>query len=100
MALNEGLILEALKQVYDPEIPVDIVNLGLIYEVRVDGGKVHIKMTTTGPGCPVGDYIARHAQRVIQRLEGVEKVDVEIVYDPPWSLEKVSEEGKRALGWE
>lgn len=99
MALNEGLIFEALKQVYDPEIPVDVVNLGLVYEVKIDGGKVHVKMTTTAQGCPVADYIARQAQRVIQRLEGVEEAHVEMVYDPPWSLERVSEEGKNALGW-
>jgi len=99
VALDKEVILETLKQVYDPEIPVDIVNLGLIYEVQVDGGKIHVKMTTTAPGCPVGDYIAKNAERVIRKIEGVEEVSVELVYDPPWSVEKVSEEGKRMLGW-
>ena len=99
MALDKELILETLKQVYDPEIPVDIVNLGLVYEVQVEGGKVSVKMTTTAPGCPVANYIANHAQRVIKKLEGVEEVHVEMVYDPPWSVDMASEEGKRILGW-
>jgi metal-sulfur cluster biosynthetic enzyme len=98
MAGNEA-ILEALKRVYDPEIPVDVVNLGLIYEVNVDGGRVDVKMTTTAPGCPMGNYIAGQAERVLRKLEGVGEVHVEMVYDPPWSLDRVSEEGRRALGW-
>ena len=99
MALSKEGILEALKQVYDPEIPVDVVNLGLIYEVEIDGGKVKVSMTTTAPGCPVGSLIAAQAQRAIRRIEGVEEVDVDLVYDPPWSMEMVSEEGRRMLGW-
>lgn len=99
MALNKETVLETLKRVYDPEIPVDVVNLGLVYEVKIDGGRVHVKMTTTSPGCPVGGLIAAQAKRVIQKLEGVEEVIVEMVYDPPWSVEMASEEGKRVLGW-
>lgn len=99
MALSKEGILQALKQVYDPEIPVDVVNLGLVYDVTIDGGKVGVTMTTTAPGCPMGNFIAAQAKRVIKGLEGVEEVEVELVYDPPWSLEKVTEEGKRALGW-
>lgn len=99
MALNEQVVLEALKQVYDPEIPVDVVNLGLVYEIKVDGGKIRIKMTTTAPGCPVGKFIAAEAKQVVCRLDGVEEVDVEMVNDPPWNLGMVSEEGQRTLGW-
>lgn len=99
MAVDREAILEALKGVYDPEIPVDVVNLGLIYEVNVDGGRVDLKMTTTAPGCPMGNYIAGQAERVLRKLEGVGEVHVEMVYDPPWSLDRVSEEGRRALGW-
>jgi len=91
-------VLETLKQVYDPEIPVDIVNLGLVYEVTIDDGSVGVTMTTTAPGCPVGDFIARNAERVLRRLEGVQEVHVELVYDPPWSQELISEEGRRMLG--
>ena len=99
MAVDREAILEALKRVYDPEIPVDVVNLGLIYEVNVDGGRVDVKMTTTAPGCLMGNYIAGQAERVLRKLEGVGEVHVEMVYDPPWSLDRVSEEGRRALGW-
>ena len=99
MAVDREAILEALKGVYDPEIPVDVVNLGLIYEVNVEGGRVDVKMTTTAPGCPMGNYIAGQAERVLRKLEGVGEVHVEMVYDPPWSLDRVSEEGRRALGW-
>ena len=99
MAPDKETILDALKQVYDPEIPVDIVNLGLVYEVTVDGERVDIKMTTTAPGCPMGNFIAAAAERAIRRLETVEEVHVELVYDPPWNMEMVSEDGRRALGW-
>lgn len=99
MAVAKEAILEALKGVYDPEIPVDVVNLGLIYEVNVDGGRVDLKMTTTAPGCPMGNYIAGQAERVLRKLEGVGEVHVEMVYDPPWSLDRVSEQGRRVLGW-
>ena len=99
MAVDKEAILETLKGVYDPEIPVDVVNLGLIYEVNVDGDRVDLKMTTTAPGCPMGNYIAGQAERVLRKLDGVGEVHVEMVYDPPWSLDRVSEEGRRALGW-
>lgn len=99
VALDTKEILEALKQVYDPEIPVDIVNLGLVYEVRVDGARVDVKMTTTAPGCPVGDFIAAEAEGRIRRVEGVEEVHVAVVNDPPWKMEMMSEEGRRMLGW-
>lgn len=98
MAVDRETILEALKVVYDPEIPIDIVNLGLIYEIKVDGSRVDVKMTTTAPGCPMGNYIAGQAERVLRKLEGVEEVHVAMVFDPPWSPDRVSEEGKRALG--
>lgn len=99
MALNKDGILEALKQVYDPEIPVDIVNLGLIYEVEIDWGRVKVRMTTAAPGCPVGNLIAAQVEHAIRRIEGVEEVDVALVYDPRWSMEMMSEEGRRMLGW-
>lgn len=99
MALSQEEILEGLKQVYDPEIPVDIVNLGLVYEVTVDGGRVDVKMTTTAPGSPVENFIAAEVERAIRKIEGVEEVHVKIVNDPPWSLGKATEEGRRVLGW-
>lgn len=100
MAIDKEKILEGLKQVYDPEIPVDIVNLGLIYDVVVDGGKVDVKMTTTTPACPIGTFIAGEVERVIRMMEGVGEAHVDLVYAPPWKQEMITEEGRRMLGWE
>lgn len=99
MAPTTAAILEALKQVYDPEIPVDVVNLGLVYEAGIEGGIVRIRMTTTSPGCPVGDYLAQEVARIVGKLEGVEQVRVEFVWDPPWSPELMSADAKKSLGW-
>ena len=99
MVVDKDNIFEALKRVYDPEIPVDIVNLGLVYEVLIDSDRVAVKMTTTAAGCPVGNYIAAQAKRVLEGLEGVKQVDVELVYEPPWHERMISEEGRRMLGW-
>ncbi len=100
MAIDKEEIYEALKRVYDPEIPVDVVNLGLIYDVSIDGDRIAVKMTTTASGCPVGNYIVAQAKRAIGRVEGVKDVEVELVYDPPWKESMISEEGRRMLGWE
>ena len=99
MAVEKEEVYDALKRVYDPEIPADIVNLGLVYDVSIDGDKVAVKMTTTASGCPVGNYMVAQAKRAIGRLEGVKDVDVELVYDPPWQENMISEEGRRMLGW-
>ena len=99
MAVEKEQVFDALKRVYDPEIPADIVNLGLVYDVSIDGDKVAVKMTTTASGCPVGNYMVAQAKRAIGRLEGVKEVEVELVYDPPWQETMISEEGRRMLGW-
>ena len=91
--------LEALKQVYDPEIPVDVVNLGLIYEVAIDAGTVRVRMTTTSPGCPVGDFLAQEVERALRKLDGIEAVRVELVWEPPWTPELMSPAAKEKLGW-
>lgn len=100
MAVEKEQVFDALKRVYDPEIPVDVVNLGLVYDVSIDGDRVAVKMTTTASGCPVGNYIVAQAKRAIGRLEGVKEIDVELVYDPPWQESMISEEGRRTLGWQ
>lgn len=92
-------ILEVLKQVYDPEIPVDIVNLGLVYDIAIEDGIVRLKMTTTSPGCPVGDYLAQEVERAVRTLHGVDAVGVEFVWDPPWIPEMMTAEAKKTLGW-
>lgn len=99
MELTREKILEVLKQVYDPEIPVDIVNLGLIYEVAIEGGRVAVKMTTTSPACPIGDFLAAEVERALREVEGVKEARVELVWDPPWTPERMSREGREKLGW-
>jgi metal-sulfur cluster biosynthetic enzyme len=99
VTVQKAEVFEALKQVYDPEIPADIVNLGLVYEVLVDDDRVVVKMTTTASGCPVGNYIVAQAKRAIERLGGIKEIDIELVYDPPWQESMITEEGRRMLGW-
>ena len=91
-------VLEALRDVYDPEIPVNIVDLGLVYEVDVDEGDVDVQMTLTFAGCGRGPYIAQQAEWRLAELEGIEDINVDLVFDPPWTPEMITEEGKKLLG--
>ncbi|MER3446900.1 MAG: ring hydroxylating protein, partial [Candidatus Dadabacteria bacterium] len=93
-------ILEVLSDVYDPEIPIDIVNLGLIYDVDIkEDGNVYVKMTMTAPGCPSSAQIAAESQMLIEGIRGVKEATIEIVWDPPWDPSKMSEDAKRGLGF-
>jgi probable FeS assembly SUF system protein SufT len=98
----EDRIWNQLKQVFDPEIPVDIVNLGLVYDCALeetDGKTIaNIKMTLTAPGCGMGPVIAADAQARIMTIEGIEDAHVDLVWDPPWNQDMISEEGKMKLG--
>jgi probable FeS assembly SUF system protein SufT len=98
----EDQVWSQLKGVYDPEIPVDIVNLGLVYDCRIEeiGGQtvVTVKMTLTAPGCGMGPVIAADAQAKIMMIEGIDDARVELVWDPAWNQEMISEEGKMKLG--
>lgn len=96
--LTREEVMEALKDVYDPEIPVNVVDLGLIYDLKVEDGDVNIKMTLTFAGCGMGPYIAQQAEWRVAEIENVEDVEVEMVYEPPWSPDLISEEGKSQLG--
>ena len=91
-------IYEALKSVYDPEIPVNVVDLGLVYDVQVTDSDVYVQMTLTFPGCGMGPYIGQQAEWAIQELDGVEEVQIEMVFDPPWSPELISESARAELG--
>ncbi|MBI4199780.1 MAG: metal-sulfur cluster assembly factor [Chloroflexi bacterium] len=98
-SITKERVLQQLRDVYDPEIPVNVVDLGLIYNVDVEeGNRVRVLMTLTAPGCGMGPYIAQQAEWAIAELEGVEGVDVEMVYDPPWNPDMITEEGKKILG--
>lgn len=91
-------IIEAMKQVYDPEIPVDIYELGLIYDVDIDDkGQVAIRMTLTTPMCPVADSLPMEVQEKVMAVEGVTDVDLQVVFDPPWSKDLMSEEARFVL---
>ena len=99
----EEQIWHQMKQVYDPEIPVDIVNLGLVYDCAIDESnpeevKVHVKMTLTAPGCGMGPVIAADAQARIMTLDNIEEAEVEVVWEPAWNQDMISEEGKMKLG--
>ena len=92
-------ILQALMQVYDPELGINIVDLGLVYGVDVEGDTVHITYTLTTMGCPIGPLIEAEIRQFLAGVEGVENVDAEMVLRPPWTPEMMSEEGKAALGF-
>jgi len=96
--LNNELVLEALKQVYDPEIPVNLVDLGLIYEVAIDDSIVNVRMTLTATGCPMHEMISRNVKDAVESLEAVTETNVEIVWEPRWNPEMISPEGRSALG--
>jgi FeS assembly SUF system protein len=91
-------VYEALQTCYDPEIPVNIVDLGLIYDVAINDDNVAVKMTLTAPGCGMGGIIANQAREKILELPGVKDATVDLVWDPPWDPSKMSEEAKQRLG--
>jgi len=95
-------VMEALGTVYDPEIPgISIVDLGLIYNVDVaEGGNVKVKMTVTAPGCPMGQFMAEMAKKAVEKLEGVSSAQVDVVFDPPWTPDLISDKAKKQLGFE
>lgn len=97
--VNPNEVYEALRTVYDPEIPVNVVDLGLIYDVQVsDANDVFVQMTLTFPGCGMGPHIAQQAEWAVQDVEGVEEVNIELTFDPPWSPDLISEEARNMLG--
>ncbi len=97
--VTEEKIWEVLKNCYDPEIPVNIVDLGLVYDVSIEDDVVKVKMTLTAPGCPMHSVIAQDVKSKLLATEGVKDAIVEIVWDPPWSPEMMSDEAKAKLGF-
>lgn len=96
----EERIVRILKTVYDPEIPVDIYNLGLIYNIEVDEtGHARIDMTLTAPNCPASDFIMEDVRMKIESVDGVKSVDVNLVFEPEWNKDMMSEEAKLELGF-
>ena len=93
-------IVAALKTVYDPDIPADIFELGLIYKIDIDDDRmVKIMMTLTAPGCPVAGEMPGWVENAVSAVEGVSGVEVEMTFDPPWTPDRMSEEAQVAIGW-
>jgi FeS assembly SUF system protein len=93
-------IIEVLREVYDPEIPVNIYDLGLVYSIDIDEDKfANIIMTLTAPGCPVADMIVQNVYENVAAIEGIEDANIELTFDPPWDKSMMSEEAKLELGF-
>ena len=92
-------VTEALRQVEDPELGMDIVELGLLYDVEVDGPKVKVIHTLTSMGCPVGPLIQENVDMIVRSMPDVQDVEVELTWDPPWSPERMSDDAKFILGF-
>jgi FeS assembly SUF system protein len=91
-------VIEAIRKVYDPEIPVNVYDIGLIYEVRIEGGAAAIRMTLTSPNCPVAETLPLEVRDAAAAVEGIEEADVKVVWDPPWGPEMMSEAAQLELG--
>ncbi|MGI0131120.1 MAG: metal-sulfur cluster assembly factor [Thermoplasmata archaeon] len=98
-AERERLITDNLKQIYDPEIPMNIVDLGLIYGFEWAGDDVVLKMTLTAPGCPVAGILAEEVKTAIEKVPNIKSAKVDMIWDPPWTPERMSEFAKRQFGY-
>jgi metal-sulfur cluster biosynthetic enzyme len=96
---TEEDVMDALANVIDPELGLDFVELGLIYGVAIEGGNVTVTFTLTTPGCPIGPQVSEQIEEFVGELEGVSSIDSQMVFTPPWSPEKMSEDAKFALGY-
>jgi metal-sulfur cluster biosynthetic enzyme len=97
--VEQDEVLEALTNVIDPELGLDFVELGLVYGVEIDEGDVHITFTLTTPACPIGPMVTEQMQEFVGEIEGVRSVETSMVFSPPWSPDKMSEDAKFALGY-
>ena len=91
-------VMKALKNCYDPEIPVNLVDLGLIYDVNVNDGNVQISMTLTAPGCGMGPHIAQNVKDEVNKVDGIKGTEVDMVWEPQWTQDKMSDAAKAQLG--
>lgn len=97
-AVGEEQVYEALRECYDPEIPVNVVDLGLIYEINIEMPRVDVKMTLTALGCPMAGEVMSDVREHLLQIPGVEEAGVELVYDPPWTPERMTEDARWELG--
>ena len=96
MDIKDKIIAE-IRKIYDPELPVNIYELGLIYDIKVNGSKAEIKMTLTTPNCPVAESLPKEVKEGAMQVEGIEDVDLELVWDPPWNKDMMSDAAKLEL---
>jgi len=95
--VSEEQVLNALRDVFDPEIGLNVVELGLIYNVEIKNGSVKIRMTLTAPACPLASFIVQQAREKVESVPGVKNAEVELVFNPPWTPERLSAEAKKKL---
>ena len=98
--INKDSVIEILKECYDPEIPIDLWNLGLIYEIKINEESVNITMSLTTPGCTMGQYMADDIKQKLLDKKNIKNVNVDVVFDPPWQPEMMTDEGRKKLGFE
>jgi metal-sulfur cluster biosynthetic enzyme len=96
--VSEEVVLESLKEIYDPELNYNIVDLGLVYDVDVKDGDIHVLMTLTTPACPIGPMVVEQIQESLGIMPGVKDVDVEFTFDPPWGPDMMTEDARHDLG--
>lgn len=97
---TQNEVIDALKRVFDPEIPVNIFDLGLIYDIKIDGAKVYVSMTLTTQHCPAAQVLPEQARLAVMNVAGVDDVHMEVVWDPRWTPEMISPEGRKILNIE
>lgn len=97
--ISKEEVMAALAECYDPEIPVNIVDLGLVYDVRISDGTVEIDMTLTAPGCPMSGAISADVISKLEEVEGVNTAKVNMVWEPPWTPDRMSEDARKSLGF-
>ncbi len=96
--IDKNKVIEALRNCYDPEIPINVVDLGLIYDIKTTDDSVSITMTLTSPFCPIIDYFVEDVKQKVKEKTGAKDVEIEITFEPPWSPDKMSESAKQQLG--
>lgn len=98
MQISKSAVMKNLRRVFDPELYISVVDMGLIYEVKINKQIVNIKMTLTTIGCPLFNIIEKDIKKAVSSIEGVKRVDVDLTFDPPWSMDMMSERAKARLG--
>lgn len=99
MAVSKDDVVAVLKKCYDPEIPINIYDLGLVYNIDIAEERIGIRMTLTAPGCPASGYISHDVKRKLESLPGIKEAEIQIVWDPPWTPDRMSETAKKQFGW-